>query len=353
MLPLLVVLAITALKDGYEDVKRHQSDRFINRTKTRALIGGGWINPNVTEPKEQSVTAIWRALYGKYFGGKKRTSDKMRANLERRNTLRSQSQLSIVDPSEPPADAPGGGSAPQAIDGNNELQPPRPEFSALDRSMTNGTTGGRSLHRVGTGHSAFTSEYETNEDGRIIHHGRLLSPEEEAQYHAKKAPRWREKNWEDLAVGDFVYLKNNDPIPADIVICATSEEEDSCFIETKNLDGETNLKSRHAVPELAPVLRTPLDCSRAEIRVDVEPRDTNMYRLNASVVLSDKFDRNGDPLRCPVTLNEILLRGCNLRNTEWVIGIVLMTGYDTKIIANSGNTPSKRGKVERLMNPMV
>jgi len=352
MLPLLVVLAITALKDGYEDVKRHQSDRFINRTKTRALIGGGWVNPNVTERKEQSFSAVWRALWGKYFGGKKRTSEKMRANLERRNTLRSQSQISMVDPLEPPADAPGGGTAPQTINENENLEAPKPGFANLDRPNTN-LSGGRTLTRTGTGHSAFASEFETDQDGRILQNGRYLTPEEEAKYHAKKAPRWREKNWEDLSVGDFVYLKNNDSIPADIVICATSEEEDSCFIETKNLDGETNLKSRHAVPELAPILRTPLDCSRAEIRVDAEGRDTNMYRLNASVVLSDRFDRNGDPLRCPVTLNEILLRGCFLRNTEWVIGIVLMTGYDTKIIANSGNTPSKRGKVERQMNPMV
>ncbi len=32
-LPLIVVLAITAIKDGYEDIKRHQSDRAINGIK--------------------------------------------------------------------------------------------------------------------------------------------------------------------------------------------------------------------------------------------------------------------------------------------------------------------------------
>jgi phospholipid-translocating ATPase len=48
-----------------------------------------------------------------------------------------------------------------------------------------------------------------------------------------------------------------------------------------------------------------------------------------------------------------LLRGTVLRNTEWVIGIVLYTGMDTKIVLNSGGTPSKRTKVERQMNPQV
>lgn len=32
-LPLIAVLAITGLKDGYEDLKRHQSDRAINGIK--------------------------------------------------------------------------------------------------------------------------------------------------------------------------------------------------------------------------------------------------------------------------------------------------------------------------------
>uniref|UniRef100_V5ESP9 Phospholipid-transporting ATPase n=1 Tax=Kalmanozyma brasiliensis (strain GHG001) TaxID=1365824 RepID=V5ESP9_KALBG len=181
---------------------------------------------------------------------------------------------------------------------------------------------------------------------------KTLAGDEEKDFFAKKAPRWKHKTWENLAVGDFVYLTNNEPIPADIIICATSEEEDACFIETKNLDGETNLKARHAVPELTS-LRSPEECARASMRIDAEPQDTNMYRLNASVVLNDRLDKHGNPLQCPVTLNQILLRGCNVRNTKWVIGVVLMTGWDTKIIANSGVTPSKRSMVEKQMNPMV
>ena len=247
-----------------------------------------------------------------------------------------------VSPFSPPADAPGGG-ATTAVHGHVPVpgeadQPPRPSHHLPRRSTTR--------------HSQFEPEYEQLDDGRIVHQGRILSPDEEHAFFAKGAPRWKPKVWEDLAVGDFVYLTNNQPIPADIVICATSEEEDSCFIETKNLDGETNLKARHAVPELTS-LRSPEDCARASLRVDAEPQDVNMYRLNASVVLNDRFDKDGQPLQCPVTLNQILLRGCNIRNTKWVIGVVIMTGWDTKIIANSGVTPSKRSLVEKQMNPMV
>jgi len=48
-----------------------------------------------------------------------------------------------------------------------------------------------------------------------------------------------------------------------------------------------------------------------------------------------------------------LLRGSILRNTDWVIGVVIYTGCDTKVILGSGKTPSKRSKIEKTMNPQV
>ncbi|PWN45004.1 phospholipid-translocating P-type ATPase [Ceraceosorus guamensis] len=362
MLPLLAVLAFTALKDGYEDIKRHQSDRSINRARVRVLKGGGWTNPNVMEAKEKSVSSAWKVFYDGWLGGKARQSKKL---AEQEAARSAQPAANGAEPSAPPADAPGGGAAPEPLSttgagtGRNESSLDLPAQRPLhQRAMTSasslGLQGGSHVRRqTSIGVSAFDSQYETGPDGRVRYQGRVLTEKEEAEFYAKKAPRWKKQMWEDLAVGDFVLLKNNEAIPADIVICSTSEEEDACFVETKNLDGETNLKSRHAVPELAQTLRTAQDCARALMRVDGEPLDTNMYRLNGSVVLGDRFDRDGQPLRCPVTLNQCLLRGTVLRNTSWVIGVVLMTGFDTKIIANSGNTPSKRGKVERQMEPMV
>ncbi|PWZ00210.1 phospholipid-translocating P-type ATPase [Testicularia cyperi] len=344
MLPLLAVLGITMIKDGYEDIKRHQSDRSINRQRVKTLTGGGWKNPNIMEPKGRSIAATLASLNERFLGGKRRQTKKLQGDMSAKAAMAAE-EGHAHQPSEPippPADAPGGGATTSA-EGNvpvpGEANLPVPETHKLHRRST-------------TGHSMFDSEYEQLEDGRVKHKGRILTANEENDFFARRTPRWKYKTWEDLAVGDFVYLTNNSPIPADVIICATSEEEDSCFIETKNLDGETNLKARHAVPELSS-LRTPEDCARASLRIDAEPQDTNMYRLNASVVLNDRFDKFGKPLQCPVTLNQILLRGCNLRNTKWVVGMVLMTGWDSKVVANSGMTPSKRSKVEKLMNPMV
>jgi phospholipid-translocating ATPase len=159
-------------------------------------------------------------------------------------------------------------------------------------------------------------------------------------------PHWLKTSWEDLRVGDIVKVMNDDSLPADILICATSEEENVAYVETKNLDGETNLKSRHAVPALTH-MRTAVasaDPSNA-FHIECDRPDVNMYRMNAAVVVKGE--------KSPVELQMTLLRGTIVRNTGWVVGVVLFTGEDTKIVLNSGGTPSKRSKVERQMNPQV
>ncbi|KAI9508448.1 phospholipid-translocating P-type ATPase [Russula earlei] len=157
---------------------------------------------------------------------------------------------------------------------------------------------------------------------------------------------WKGTTWEDLRVGDFVKIVDHESIPADILICATSEDENVAFVETKNLDGETNLKSRHAVPALTH-LRNAADCADPKnvFRIECDRPEVQMHKLAATVVINDE--------RHPVDLQTTLLRGTVLRNTTWVIGIVMYTGLDTKLVLNAGGTPSKRGKVERQMNPMV
>lgn len=76
-----------------------------------------------------------------------------------------------------------------------------------------------------------------------------------------------------------------------------------------------------------------------------------MFRLNAAVI--QPSTDGGPDEKYPINLETTLLRGCVVRNTAWVIGVVLFTGADSKIVMNSGGTPSKRSKVERQMNPQV
>ncbi|KAJ3205624.1 hypothetical protein HDU82_005066 [Entophlyctis luteolus] len=179
-----------------------------------------------------------------------------------------------------------------------------------------------------------------------------------------EGPFWQQNNWEDVRSGDFVYLQNNESIPADVFIVSTSEPENACYLETKQLDGETNLKVRRGLPDLAHI-KTPFDCIQRLVgRLDCESPSPNLFSFNAVISLDAKElhrpaqqqpQQNVRKMTktFPIGMNSMLLRGCVLRNTKWVIGIVIYTGTDTKIMKNSGVTPSKQSKIDKQLNPLV
>ncbi|KAJ3719928.1 phospholipid-translocating ATPase [Lentinula raphanica] len=282
ILPLLIVVGITAIKDGYEDVKRHQSDRRVNHTAVKVLSSSEWSNPNLMQPKSRTFV---RGLVPK----------RLRPTSIKSNTAAVEKAEGVGD-------------------GSNTEQP-----------------------------TAIPNDVEFDEE--IPEHERRFS----FHTHHVKRPHWKTIIWEDVRVGDFVKISDNESFPADILICATSEDENVAYVETKNLDGETNLKSRTAVPELTH-LRTAGACAKKEnaFSVELDRPDNNMFRLNSTVHMP-----NANPPRVSADMSNVLLRGTVLRNTSWVIGVVLFTGEDTKIVQNSGGTPSKQSKVERQMNPQV
>lgn len=50
--------------------------------------------------------------------------------------------------------------------------------------------------------------------------------------------------WADVRVGDVLRVENGQPFPADMLLLDTANSGGVCFVETTNLDGETNLKVR-------------------------------------------------------------------------------------------------------------
>lgn len=147
----------------------------------------------------------------------------------------------------------------------------------------------------------------------------------------------------------MVLLRDNEQVPADLIVLSTSNPDNVCFVETKNLDGETNLKVRKPLKATSRI-SSEEDLEHAHFYVDSEAPHANLYSYNGVLRYRPAEDRGGELKQEAITINEVLLRGCSLRNTRWIIGLVVFTGADTKIMLNGGDTPSKRSKIERETN---
>ena len=56
------------------------------------------------------------------------------------------------------------------------------------------------------------------------------------------------KKWKNIIVGNMVKIKKNEYFPADCVLISSSDKKThNCFVETKNLDGETNFKIKKSI----------------------------------------------------------------------------------------------------------
>lgn len=54
-----------------------------------------------------------------------------------------------------------------------------------------------------------------------------------------------QKEWKSIKAGQIVKVDDDDFIPADLILLHSSDQKGGLFIETKNLDGETNLKNKN------------------------------------------------------------------------------------------------------------
>ncbi|XP_050743356.1 probable phospholipid-transporting ATPase IA isoform X2 [Drosophila biarmipes] len=156
---------------------------------------------------------------------------------------------------------------------------------------------------------------------------------------------WHTVRWSELSVGDIIKVGINTFFPADLILLSSSEPQAMCFIETANLDGETNLKIRQALPATAELLETK-DLQRLEGRIECELPNRHLYEFNGVLKETGKQ---------PAALgnDQVLQRGAILRNTAWVFGIVVYSGQETKLMKNSTSAPLKRSTVDKLTNTQI
>ncbi|CAB11550.4 Phospholipid-transporting ATPase tat-1 [Caenorhabditis elegans] len=152
---------------------------------------------------------------------------------------------------------------------------------------------------------------------------------------------WIEKQWKDVSVGDFIRIDNDSLFPADLLLLASSEQQGMAYIETSNLDGETNLKIKQAL-DITSTMTSPEKLSQFESEITCEPPSRHVNEFNGNIEINGVARHFG--------IDQLLLRGARLKNTAWIFGAVIYTGHDSKLLMNSKRAPLKSGTIDVQTN---
>jgi phospholipid-transporting ATPase len=151
----------------------------------------------------------------------------------------------------------------------------------------------------------------------------------------------QEVRFMDIKVGCIVKVMENEFFPCDMLLLNSAIPKGICYVETKNLDGETNLKHKQTDKRMIAAGRTERDIIRNFNGSLIECEQPNEFLY--------KFDGNlkmRDGVVIPLSADMFLLRGSSLRNTEWVYGVAVFTGHETKVMRNSASAKPKKSKIE-------
>uniref|UniRef100_A0A7E4UMR6 Phospholipid-transporting ATPase n=1 Tax=Panagrellus redivivus TaxID=6233 RepID=A0A7E4UMR6_PANRE len=172
---------------------------------------------------------------------------------------------------------------------------------------------------------------------------------------------WEDVYWSKLKVGHIVKVVNNTFVPADLVLLSSSEPAAMAYIETANLDGESNLKIRQGLTVTSSYVTEGMietfAASGSVIRC--EPPDCRLYEFTGVLDVSKSLvhDESGGSVKTEngffsyaLSNGHLIPRGSKLKNTDWIYGVVVYAGKQTKLMLNNTRTPTKRSFIDNMVN---
>ncbi|KAJ9460472.1 putative phospholipid-transporting ATPase 7 [Diplonema papillatum] len=159
----------------------------------------------------------------------------------------------------------------------------------------------------------------------------------------------------DIRVGDIMKIVRGEQVRADILLLSSSDTaESTAFIETMQLDGETNAKSRQACQTtdengnsetLTGMLNNPAAFKNLDMTLECVQPSANLHDWTGSIQFKGKTEG--------VCIEQFLYRGSVLVNTSWAYGIVLYTGVNTKMQMNNKKKKAKKADLDRKLDHMI
>lgn len=99
----------------------------------------------------------------------------------------------------------------------------------------------------------------------------------------KKNKTFKQDLWKNLRVGQLVKILGDQFIPADIIILSSSNPNGLAYVETKNLDGETNLKHKSAIKEIQAMVKDVDAAVNLRGQVACEGPNDQLYKFEGTV----------------------------------------------------------------------
>ena len=154
--------------------------------------------------------------------------------------------------------------------------------------------------------------------------------------------------WENIKLGDIIKIKNNEQFPCDLLFLESSpESKGQCKVETKNINGETNLQIKKINNNNNKTLdKFNYFCITKKPNEYIYEFEAVLYNINDNLIVNknDILYYNYD---------NFILRGSGLRQTEYIIGVAVYIGHNTKSMRNNPLVKQKISKLEVLMNYQI
>ena len=178
-----------------------------------------------------------------------------------------------------------------------------------------------------------------------------------------KSSKIRKIIWSEVKIGNLIKVEKDELIPSDLLVICSSNKDFSFYLQTSNVDGETSLKQREAliytqkifldkgIPKDEINLKkifTNIDCSEDNKNcfIEVEQPNKNIYAINGSIT----FNANE---KIYFDIKNTAIRGARLKNTNFIYGIVIYTGNETKIMKNIIKYKYKTAFLDKIIDKIT